>query len=328
MADSNLDKNSQDSGSGPGKRVDIVDRLVFAALREQTRARRWRVFFMLFFIVYLSVVTIVLFSGRDQGYGAAGAPDGDRHTAVVKLSGIIAAGDSAGADNVISGLKAAFEHDDTAAVVLEINSPGGSPVQAAYIFDEIMRLKGENDSIPVYAVVVDVAASGGYFVAAAADRIYVNRSSLVGSIGVRMDSFGFVEMMQKIGVERRLLTAGDNKALLDPFLPEQEAQKSHLQAMLAEVHKHFISAVEQGRSGRLAEGEDLYSGLIWSGERALALGLVDDYGTTRSVARESGAEKLVDFTPKSDLLERLAERIGSSIGHSIGAFLFDTTSLR
>ncbi|MCP4392348.1 MAG: S49 family peptidase, partial [Gammaproteobacteria bacterium] len=225
------------------------------------------------------------------------------------------------------GLKKAFKHDDTAGIVIEINSPGGSPVQSAYIFDEIMRLKQKHESIPVYAVVTDIAASGGYFVAAAADKIYVNKSSLVGSIGVRLDAFGFVEMMKKLGVERRLLTAGENKALFDPFLPEQREQKAHLQSMLNQVHGHFIDAVKQGRGERLDQTEDLFSGLIWSGEESLQLGLADAYGTTHSVARELEAEDIVDFTPKTELLERIADRIGSSAGQRISEFLFGGVSV-
>lgn len=327
MADTEYEPNPY-RGSTSARNQDVIERLAFAALREQTRARRWRVFFMLFFIGYLSVVTLVLLLGDDGGYGAGGEADGDRHTAVVRVSGIIADGDEAGAENVIRGLKAAFEHEDTAGLVIEINSPGGSPVQAAYIFDEIMRLKQLHEDKPVYAVVADIAASGGYYVAAAADRIYVNRSSLVGSIGVRMDNFGFVELMKKIGVERRLLTAGENKALLDPFLPEQLDQKAHLQAMLEQVHGHFIAAVEQGRGDRLAQGEDLFSGLIWSGEQAIELGLVDAFGDTRSVARELEAEHVVDFTPKTDLLRRIAERLGTSVGHGISEILLRTPALR
>ena len=321
MADSDSDQNqSRPSAGDQGKTV--VDSLVFAALREQTRARRWRVFYMLFFIVYLSVVTSVLLSGTDDGFGVAGKADGDKHTAVVKLSGVIASGEEGGSENIISGLKQAFEHEDTAGIVLEINSPGGSPVQSAYIYDEIMRLKQKHESIPLYAVVSDIAASGGYFVAAAADKIYVNKSSLVGSIGVRLDAFGFVEMMKKLGIERRLLTAGENKALFDPFLPEQSQQKAHLQTMLNQVHGHFIDAVKQGRGERLDETQDLFSGLIWSGEQSLQLGLADDYGTTRSVARELEAEVLVDFTPKTDLLDRIADRIGASAGSRINEYLF------
>jgi len=322
MADLETDTNQSATDSGK-QTQSVVDRLVFAALREQTRARRWRAGFMLFFIVYLSVITTILLTGQDDDALA----DGDRHTAVVKLTGVIASGEAAGADNIISGLKAAFEHDDTAAIVIEINSPGGSPVQSAYIFDEIMRLKQEHESIPVYAVVADIAASGGYFVAAAADKIYVNQSSLVGSIGVRMDAFGFVEMMKKIGVERRLLVAGENKGLFDPFLPEQSDQKAHLQSMLDEVHNHFISAVKRGRGERLVVNEDTFSGLIWSGEKALGLGLVDAYGTTRSVARELEAERVIDFTPETDFLERMANLVGSSVGRGISQYLLGNFNL-
>jgi protease-4 len=321
MTDSDTGSN-QDSSQSTEQQQKVVDRLVFAALTEQRRARRWRVFFMLFFIVYLSVVTITLMSAGDPGAGVAGKADGEQHTALVKLSGVIADDEPGGSKNVLSGLRKAFEHEDTAGIVIEINSPGGSPVQSAYIFDEIMRLKQEHESVPVYAVVTDIAASGGYFVAAAADRIYVNKSSLVGSIGVRLDAFGFVDMMKKLGIERRLLTAGDNKALFDPFLPEQQQQKDHLQGMLNQVHGHFIDAVKQGRGDRLDETQDLFSGLIWSGEQSVKLGLADAYGTTRSVARELEAEE-----PKTDLLERIADRIGSSAGQRISELLFDGLSM-
>jgi protease-4 len=305
----------------------VVDRLVFAALREQTRARRWRIGFVLFFFAYLTVTTTMLFVKSEGSFTVGGEPDGNKHTAVVELSGVIASGEDGGSETVIAGLRAAFEHEDTVAIILEINSPGGSPVQAAYIYDEIMRLKEEHDDIPLHAVVVDIAASGGYFVAAAADRIYVNPSSLVGSIGVRMDAFGFVDLMKKVGVERRLLTAGENKGLFDPFLPEQADQKAHLQTMLDEIHQHFIKAVRDGRGDRLSESEGIFSGLIWSGETALDLGLVDAYGSTRSVARELDAEDLVDFTPRSSFLERITDRIGASIGHSISASLLANPGL-
>ena len=322
---SDIETNTNQSDSGNDKQAQsIVDRLVFAALREQTRARRWRVGFILFFIIYLSVVTIVFLANTGDPSLKA---DGDKHTAIVKLSGIIASGEPAGAENIIAGLKAAFKHDDTAGIVIEINSPGGSPVQAAYIFDEIMRLKQKHESIPVYAVVMDIGASGGYFVAAAADKIYVNQSSLVGSIGVRMDAFGFVELMKKLGIERRLLVAGDNKGLFDPFLPEQSEQKAHLQSMLDEVHGHFIDAVKRGRGERLVVNEDTFSGLIWSGEKALSLGLADAYGTTQSVARELEAEQVVDFTPKANLVERIADRLGSSVGRGISEYILGNLSL-
>ncbi len=321
-------QTASSAASADAKSSSVVDRLVFAALREQRRARRWRVFFMLFFIVYLSVVTIMLFSGATSDTGPTQAADGEMHTALVRLSGVIASGEEAGAENIISGLQAAFKHGDTAGVVLEINSPGGSPVQAAYIYDEIRRLRAKHEAIPLYAVVSDIAASGGYYVAAAADRIYVNKSSLVGSIGVRLDMFGFVELMQKLGVERRLLTAGENKALFDPFLPEQAAQRAHLQSVLNEVHAHFIDAVKSGRGDRMVESEELFSGLIWSGEKALDLGLADAYGTRLSVARDLSAEDIVDFTPRQSLLTRIADRIGASAGESVSEMLLGGINVR
>ncbi len=304
----------------------IVDRLVFAALNEQTRSRRWRIGFMLFFVVYLSVVTTVIFTKSSDIGGHQ--VDGDKHTAVVKLSGVISNGESASSEKIIAGLQAAFKHADTAGIVIEINSPGGSPVQAAYIYDEIMRLKQKHESIPVYAVVSDIAASGAYFVAAAADKIYVNQSSLIGSIGVRMDAFGVVDLMEKVGVESRMLVAGEFKGLLDPFQPEQGEARTHLQSMLDEVHGHFIAAVKRGRGERLVENGDTFSGLVWSGEKAVALGLADDYGTTRSVSRELEAESIVDFTPKSDLLERVANYIGASVGRSISEQFLGSMLLR
>jgi len=321
------DNTDQPAAEKKGAHETVVDRLVFAALREQTRARRWRIGFVLFFFLYLTVTTTMVFVKSDSGFMVGGEPDGEKHTALVKLSGVISSGEEGGSETVIAGLKAAFEHEDTAAVILEINSPGGSPVQAAYIYNEIVRLRQKHESIPLYAVVVDIAASGGYFVASAADRIYVNPSSLVGSIGVRMDAFGFVEMMKKIGVERRLLTAGENKGMFDPFLPEQADQKAHLQSMLGEVHRHFIKAVRDGRGDRLAKDEAIFSGLIWSGETAMGLGLVDDYGSTQSVAREIEAEDVVDFTPGTGLLERIADRIGASIGHSVSESLLSSSGL-
>ncbi len=318
MTDSTSDKPSR----SPASRADaLIERLLFAAVTEQRRARRWRVFFMLFFIVYLTVVTLMLIAGRDEGYGAAGVPDGDPHTALVRVSGLIASGEDAGAETVIKGLRRAFEHEDTAGVILEINSPGGSPVQAAQIFDEVRRLRDAHADTPLYAVVTDVAASGGYYVAVAAERIYAGKSSLVGSIGVRLDAFGFVGLMDKLGIERRLLTAGENKALFDPFLPEQQAQKAHLQSMLDQVHTHFIAAVREGRGDRLADDASIFSGLIWSGESALALGLVDAYGSRHSVSRELEAENIVDFTPQTDILSRLADRIGASVGRGLGQAL-------
>ncbi len=298
----------------------IVQRLAFAAINEQRRSRRWRIFFLFLTFAYLTVVGIALI-GSSGGLGDSQLSDEGKHTALVRMTGLISSGEKSGADTVIAGLESAFEHEETVGVILEINSPGGSPVQAAYIYDEIKRLRREHESIPLYVVVSDIAASGGYFVAASADQIYVNKSSLIGSIGVRMDNFGFVELINKLGIERRLLTAGDNKGLFDPFLPEDAGQKAHLQQMLNEVHQHFIDAVKQGRGERLSQQADLFSGLIWTGEKAIELGLVDDYGTTNSVARDViKAETIVNFTPRGNLIDRIAERIGAVISQQLETY--------
>jgi protease-4 len=295
----------------------IVKRLAFAAIDEQRRSRRWRIFFLFLFFAYITVLGIVL---MDSGGGQQTSDEG-RHTALVRMPGIIGVGEKSGAETIIAGLESAFKHEETAGVILEINSPGGSPVQSAYIYDEIRRLRSEYESIPLYVVVSDIAASGGYFVAAAADRIYVNKSSLVGSIGVRLDSFGFVELMDKLGVERRLLVAGDDKGLLDPFLTEDAGQKAHLQEMLNEVHQHFIDAVKQGRGDRLSQQEDLFSGLIWTGEKAIELGLVDEFGTAKSVAKDViKAETIINFTPSSQLLDRIADRLGAAVAQQLRAY--------
>ena len=291
----------------------IVQRLAFAAINEQRRSRRWRIFFIILTFLYLSPILLLSLELNDLDFLSSDKESSGKHTALVKMTGVIAEGESAGSENIIRSLKAAFKDKDTAGVVLEINSPGGSPVQSADIYDEIKRLRKTYEDIPLYAVVSDVAASGGYFVASAADKIFVNKSSLVGSIGVRMDSFGLVGLIDKMGIERRLMTAGENKGLLDPFLPENSQQKEHLQVMLDQVHQHFIDAVKQGRGDRLQESPELFSGLIWSGEESIRLGLVDAYGSTQSVAREVIQHKdVVDFTTKELLLDRLAERVGAS----------------
>jgi len=297
----------------------IVQRLAFAAINEQRRSRRWRIFFLFLFFAYITILGIVLMDS--SGSASRQLSDEGKHTALVQMPGTIAIDEKSGAETVIAGLESAFKHEETAGVILEINSPGGSPVQSAYIYDEIKRLRQKYESIPLYVVVVDIAASGGYFVAAAADRIYVNKSSLVGSIGVRMDNFGFVELMQKLGIERRLLTAGENKGLFDPFLPEDAGQKAHLQQMLNEIHQHFIDAVKQGRGERLSPQEDIFSGLIWTGEKAIELGLVDELGTTKSVARDViKAETVINFTPKSQLFDRIAKRIGAGVAQQMQAY--------
>jgi len=279
---------------------------------ERRRARRWSIFFRL---VALAVVVLggLMFLGL---VGSDGHLCLDRCTAVVDVDGEIDRDGRASADIVAEGLKSAFAHPGTKGVLLRINSPGGSPVQAGEIYAEVRRLRAKHPDIPVHAVVEEMAASGGYYVAAAADRIYVNPASLVGSIGVIIDGFGFVGTIDKLGIERRVLTAGENKAFLDPFSPLPEKQREYAQAMLADIHAQFISAVREGRGTRLKETPDMFSGLVWNGQRAVEIGLADAVGSVDSVARDViGAEEVVDFTPREDLPSRLARRFGAEAGH-------------
>jgi protease-4 len=278
-------------------------------LRERRADRRWRVFFRLAWLILFIVIAWALFVGRGHG----GAPSGP-HTALIEVRGEIAADSEASAENLVAGLKGAFEDAESQAVVLRINSPGGSPVQAGIINDEIKRMKAKYKK-PVYAVVEEVCASGAYYIAVAADEIYVDKASLVGSIGVLMDGFGFVGTMEKLGVERRLLIAGDNKAMLDPFSPLNEKQKAYAQVMIDQIHQQFIKVVKDGRGKRLIENPTTFSGLFWNGEEAVHQGLADKFGNLDYVAREVvKAEEVIDYTPKENFAERLARRIGSSMG--------------
>ncbi len=296
---------------------DLINRLSFASLIEQRRARRWGIAFKFAFLLYLVIVTVIYVP-----FTLFPDTDGGKHTALVEVQGLIADQSDASADLVVSGLRAAFKDDDTAGVIVRINSPGGSPVQAGYINDEILRLKEEYPEIPLYAVITDICASGGYYVAAAADKIYADKSSVVGSIGVLMNGFGFVGTMEKLGVERRLMTAGEHKGLLDPFSPEDPQEVSHVQTILDRIHQQFIDAVRRGRGDRLKEDASLFSGLIWTGDQGVELGLVDALGSSSYVAREIiGAEEIVDFTPKRGYLEALAERFGAALGRGLGARL-------
>ena len=279
------------------------------ALVERRRSRRWGIFFKFLTFAYL-ITLLVLWYPSDWSEAALSK---DKHTALVELSGVIAPGEPAGADNIVEGLRAAFEDKRTKGVVLRINSPGGSPVQSSYIFREIKRLREKYPAIPLYAVVSDVCASGGYYIAAAADKIYVNESSVVGSIGVLMSSFGAVDLMDKLGVERRLMTAGENKGILDPFSDFTEDQKAHVQVLLDQLHEEFIAAVRDGRGERLKDTGKIFSGLFWSGRESVELGLADDFASAGEVARDIiEAEEIVDFTAEEDLWERLASRVGSA----------------
>lgn len=298
--------NPQVSNTSPNWERQTLEKLVFAALEEQKAKRRWGIFFKSLGFIYLLVV---LFAVVDWG---ADSEHQARHTALINLTGTIEAKGEANAEDMIAALDAAFEETNAAGVILRINSPGGSPVQAGLINDEIRRLRGKYPDKPLYVVVEDICASGGYFVAAAADKIYVNKASIVGSIGVLMDGFGFTGTMEKLGVERRLLTAGENKGFLDPFSPQAERQKAFAQSLLNNIHQQFIDVVKAGRGKRLKETPEMFSGLMWTGEQSVALGLADGYGSVDSVARDViKADKVLDYSVKDNIAERFAKRIGA-----------------
>ena len=285
----------------------LIEKLATAALNEQRRARRWGIFWKLLAFAYVTVLIVLAVDWKDAGEFKDG-----RHTALIDIKGIIAPGTDASAEKVALALQAAFKDKGTQGVVLRINSPGGSPVQSQSIYDEMRRLRVKYPNIPLYAVVEDLCASGGYYVAAAADRIYVAKGSIVGSIGVRMDNFGVVGLMEKLGVERRLITAGKNKALLDPFLPLEESHRQIAVDLIGEIHAQFIAAVKEGRGKRLKETPDMFSGLIWSGAKSVELGLADGLGGLDYVAREViKAEDIVDYTQKENLAEKFARRFGA-----------------
>ena len=308
---------------GPAWERDVLERLMFATLREQRDARRWRIFFRLIWILLFALLIAGIWSGRNSEK-AAGAL-ATRHTGLVNLRGVIDADGDASAAKINQSLEAAFKDGSTAGVILRINSPGGSPVQAGMINDEIRHLRATYPGKPLFVVVEEVCASGGYYVAAAADRIFVDKASIVGSIGVISESFGFTGAMEKLGIERRLRTAGRNKGIGDPFSPETDEQKAHLQAMLDDIHQQFIKVVREGRGKRLHETPDLFSGLFWTGDQSIALGLADDYGTVDSVARNIiKADDVVDFTEKQSVTERLARRFGASIGASFASGVVDS----
>ncbi|MCU7933414.1 MAG: S49 family peptidase [Candidatus Thiodiazotropha sp. (ex Dulcina madagascariensis)] len=290
---------------------DLLNRMVMATVAENRRSRRWGIFFKLLTFGYLFLILGLFLWGDKLQVAKTGA---EAHTALVEVKGLISSETKASADKVVTGLRSAFEDKKTKGVILRMNTPGGSPVQSRYINREIMRLKEKYPKIPVYAVVADICASGGYYIAAAADKIYADEGSIVGSIGVLINGFGFVEGMEELGIERRLLTAGDNKGILDPFSPLDEGDKVHIQRMLDQLHEQFIETVKQGRGDRLKTDQhpELFSGLFWSGEEAREMGLIDEFGSSSFVAREViGAEEIVDFTPKEEVWDRLARNLGA-----------------
>jgi protease IV len=300
------DRNSAQS---PGWERSALEKLAFAALNEQKANRRWKTFVRLSWLIFLvALVWLALHRGSATADGSVA------HTAVVEIKGEIADGADASAEFVNAALRAAFEDEGAKAVVLLINSPGGSPVQAGMMNDEIVRLKAKYNK-PVYAVVEESCASAAYYIAVAADKIYVDKASIVGSIGVLMDGYGFVGLMEKLGVERRLITAGENKGFLDPFSPMNDKQRAFAQSMLAQIHQQFITVVKTGRGKRLKETPETFSGLFWSGQQAVELGLADQLGSLNYVAREVvKTEEIIDYTRRENVAEKLAKRFGAAMG--------------
>ena len=294
--------------------VQSLEKIALAGLQEQRNARRWSVLFKSLTFIYLFILLFMLLGWVGQGK----TPTGE-HTALIDIKGVIEAGGEVNADAVISSLTDAYDNKGTKGIILRINSPGGSPVQAGIINDEIHRQKKLHPDIPVYAVVEDICASGGYYIAVAADKIYVDKASIVGSIGVLMDGYGFTEVMKKVGVERRLMTAGVNKAMLDPFSPVNPKHQALAQDMLNQVHQQFIRVVREGRGKRLKETEDTFSGLFWNGEESVRLGLADAEGSADYVAREViKQEEIVDFSYQDTVVDRFAKKLGASMAQHMG----------
>jgi protease-4 len=300
-----------------------LEQLAHAHLKEQKAARQWKVGLRLAWLVLLAAVFWQVFS-----YSSPASHPSMPHTAMVSIVGEIGSETEASAENVMSSMRRALEDSGSQALVLLINSPGGSPVQAGLINDEIARLRALHNK-PIYAVVEESCASAAYYIAAAADRIYVDKASIVGSIGVLMDGFGFTELMNKLGVERRLMTAGTNKGFLDPFSPQTEPQRKHAQAMLDQIHTQFIDAVKKGRGDRLKETPEMFSGLFWSGQQAVDLGLADSLGSLEGVAREVvKAPDVIDYTQRENVAERLVKRFGAAVGEGTVRALRSTSGLR
>lgn len=306
--------------SSDDKTWKLLEKAVLAGVVEQRRARRWGIFFKSLAFLYVFGVLSLFTPWASLEKSAASKP----HTAVVELRGVIADDERASADNIVGSLRAAFEDKNTRAVVMRINSPGGSPVQSGYVYDEIRRLRGKYPDIKLYAVIADLGASGAYYIASAADAIYADKASLVGSIGVTASGFGFVDVMGKVGVERRTYTSGEHKTFLDPFMPRKEEETRFWATVLDTTHKQFIASVKQGRGERLKDKEhpELFSGLVWSGEQALELGLIDGLGSTGYVAREVvGEENLVDFTQKESPIDRFAKKFGVGVAEQLSLWM-------
>ncbi|MBS0287841.1 MAG: signal peptide peptidase SppA [Proteobacteria bacterium] len=314
----------EQANMSPSWEREVVEKALLASVDEHRRTRRWGIFFKIIIFGYILFMTIYWFQGKPKQVLK-------EHVALIDLMGTIGHGQEVEADQIASSLRRAFDEPKVKAVILRINSPGGTPVQSAYIYDELMRLRKKHKEKKVYAVVVDICASGAYYVAAGADQIYANPSSIVGSIGVLMPGFGFVDIMKKVGVEQRSLSAGKNKMFMDPFKPENPEQIKYAQSLLDNVHKHFIDAVKAGRGDRIkGNPEELYSGLFWTGEKALELGLVDGLGSAGFVAREIiKVEEIIDYSATHSLLDRLASRVGASMSKQLSSELgLNTQTLR
>ncbi|MBA4721316.1 MAG: signal peptide peptidase SppA [Alcanivorax sp.] len=315
-----MDSNQPPSQpQGSDKEWKLIEKLLGQAQAEQRKSRRWGIFFKTLTFIYLFVVLFMLIPGRDGALAVS-----EPHVAVVDVDGVISADSEASADLISAGLREAFEADNAKAVLLRINSPGGSPVQSNQVYNEIRRLRETHPEKKVYAAITDTGASGAYYIASAADDIYADPASIVGSIGVIMAGFGLQEAAEKLGVERRVYTAGENKDLMDPFAPVNPAHRRHVQEMLDEIHQQFIAAVKQGRGDRLkVDGHpELFSGLFWTGERALDLGLIDGLKSPGQVARDViGLDKLVNYTYSPSPVEQLLQRFGVSIGKGLGSSL-------
>lgn len=331
MSDEWKAPSSQDDGQGKGdaKSWQLLEKTLLASVQEQRRARRWGIFFKSLTFLYLFVMLVMFSPLMDFEKGASRKAS---HTALIEVKGMIADTEAASADNIVGSLRSAFEDEKTKGVILRINSPGGSPVQSGYIYDEIRRLRAQKPSIKVYAVITDLGASGAYYIASAADQIYADKASLVGSIGVTAAGFGFVGTMEKLGVDRRTYTSGEHKAFLDPFQPPKPDETAFWQGVLDTTHRQFIASVKAGRGDRLKDKDhpELFSGLVWTGEQAVALGLVDGLGSASYVAREVIGEKdMVDYTVQESPFDRFSKKLGSSVAEQIAMWAgFNGPSLR
>ncbi|NWB92832.1 S49 family peptidase [Pseudomonas agarici] len=329
MADEWNEPPKASAANGDDKSWKLLEKTLLAGVQEQRRARRWGIFFKLLTFAYLLVALLMFSPLMDMEKSTVGS---DRYSALIEVRGVIADKESASADNIVGSLRTAFDDPKVKAIILCINSPGGSPVQSGYVYDEILRLRGQHPDTKVYAVISDIGASGAYYIASAADQIYADKASLVGSIGVTAAGYGFVGTMEKLGVERRAYSSGEHKSFLDPFQPQKADETRFWQGVLDTTHNQFIASVKKGRGDRLKDKEhpELFSGLVWSGEQALPLGLIDGLGSASSVARDViGEKELVDFTVRESAFDRFSKKLGASVAEQLAMWMgFQGPTLR